>query len=67
MRIKDKKEGLKVFGIFALPGLFVFAAVVIIPFLYGLYLTFTDWNGISSATNLVGFDNYVNVFKDTEF
>lgn len=67
MRIKNKKEGLKIFGIFALPGIFVFVAVVIIPFLYGLYLTFTDWNGISSATNLIGFENYVNVFKDTEF
>lgn len=67
MNIKDKKEGLKTFAIFALPGILVFAAVVIIPFLYGTYLTFTDWNGISADTNLVGFSNYVEVFKDVEF
>ena len=67
MNIKDKKEGLKTFAIFALPGILVFVTVVIIPFLYGTYLTFTDWNGISADTNLVGFANYVEVFKDVEF
>lgn len=67
MNIKDKKEGLKTFATFALPGILVFVAVVIIPFLYGTYLTFTDWNGISADTNLVGFSNYVEVFKDVEF
>lgn len=67
MGIKDKREGLKTFGIFALPGLFAFVAVVIIPFLYGVYLTFTDWNGISSTTSLVGISNYISVFQDKEF
>lgn len=67
MGIKDKKEGLKTFGIFALPGLFAFVAVVIIPFIYGLYLTFTDWNGISSSTSFIGTTNYIAVFKDVEF
>ncbi|WP_271716151.1 carbohydrate ABC transporter permease [Anaeromicropila herbilytica] len=65
--MKDKKEGIKTFTIFALPGLFVFAAVVIIPFLYGLYLTFTDWDGISTNTSIVGAANYIEVFKDAEF
>ena len=67
MEIKDRKEALKTFAIFALPGIFVFAAVVIMPFLYGTYLTFTDWNGISASTNLVGVSNYIEVFKDVEF
>jgi raffinose/stachyose/melibiose transport system permease protein len=67
MGIKDKKEGLKTFSIFALPGLFVFVTVVIIPFLYGVYLTFTDWNGISADTTIVGTANYIQVFKDVEF
>ena len=55
MEIKSRKQSLKIFGIFALPGIFAFTAVVIIPFLYGLYLTFTDWNGISSNTNIIVF------------
>jgi raffinose/stachyose/melibiose transport system permease protein len=64
---KNRKERLKTFTIFALPGILVFVAVVIVPFLYGLYLTFTDWNGISSETNFIFLNNYIEVFKDSEF
>lgn len=60
-------EKLKNFCSFALPGCFIFFAVVIIPFLYGFYLTLTDWNGVSQEKNIVGFSNYIDVFKDTDF
>ena len=39
--MKSKSNG-KDFCTFALPGLFCFLAVVIVPFLYGVYLTLTD-------------------------
>ena len=61
--IYDIKAGL----MFALPGLLVFFLVVIIPFVYGFYLTFTDWNGVSQVKSMVGFQNYIDTFKDTEF
>ena len=32
---------------FAGPGTVLFLAVVIVPFVYGLYLTFTSWDGVS--------------------
>lgn len=44
-----------------------FFAVMIIPFLYGIYLTFTNWDGISTTSSLVGFSNYVAVFNDSVF
>ncbi len=44
-----------------------FVAVIIIPFLYGVYLTFTDWNGISKEINFIGFQNFAEVFADVEF
>lgn len=53
--------------LFTGPTLFAFFAVMIIPFLYGIYLTFTNWDGISTTSSLVGFDNYVSVFKDAVF
>ncbi|WP_424766621.1 carbohydrate ABC transporter permease [Paenibacillus sp. sgz302251] len=53
--------------LFTGPTLFAFLAVMIVPFLYGIYLTFTNWDGISTTSNLVGFENYVSVFKDTAF
>lgn len=41
--------------------------VTVIPLIYGIYLTFTDWDGISSQVNIVGLTNYVGAFKDTAF
>lgn len=64
--MKAKKRG-KDFGIFALPGMFCFAAVVVVPFLYGVYLTFTDWNGVSQTKNFIGWKNYAGVIQDRQF
>lgn len=64
---RKKSERIKNLCIFALPGIFVFCAVVIIPFIYGFYLTLTDWNGVSQAKNLVGAANYLQVFQDADF
>lgn len=52
---------------FALLGMFCFFAVVIIPFLYGIYLTFTDWDGVSSEKNFIWFENFKGVIRDGEF
>lgn len=45
----------------------VFAAVVIIPFLYGLYLTFTSWDGVSASKPFVGMANYLSTFADAAY
>ena len=45
----------------------VFAAVVIIPFLYGLYLTFTSWDGVSKQKPFVALQNYMATFADTAY
>lgn len=57
----------KDFCVFALPGLFCFLAVVIVPFIYGVYLTLTDWDGVSRVKNFVGLANFAQVMKDTQF
>jgi len=49
------------------PTLFTFTCVLILPFVYGVYLTFTDWNAISDTYSFVGFQNYATVFTDKEF
>jgi len=66
MRAK-KMRSIKDFLVFALPGCFVFFMVVMVPFLYGFYLTLTDWNGISSEKRIVGLENYREVMRDIEF
>ncbi len=55
------------FLMFAGPAMFAFFAVIIIPFFYGVFLTFTDWDGIAVEKNIIGLANYVKVFQDTDF
>lgn len=44
-----------------------FFAVVILPFIYGLYLTFTSWDGVSKSKPFVGFANYISAFADADY
>ena len=48
-------------------GTLLFAGVVILPFIYGLYLTFTSWDGVSRSKPFVGIANYTAAFADTAF
>ena len=50
----------------AFTPLVIFTVVLVIPFINGLYYTFTDWDGFES-TKLVGFSNYVKSFQDPTF
>ncbi len=62
-----KKNTLKNVGTFLLfggPSTFAFTAVVLIPFIVGLYLTFTNWDVATNDGSLIGFSNYVDVFHD---
>ena len=54
------KHKVKDFCLFGLPG-------VIIPFIYGVYLTFTDWDGVSSEKHFIWFENFKGVIRDGEF
>lgn len=49
--MRNKNKG-KDFCMFALPGMFCFFAVVIIPFVYGVYLTLTDWDGVAKTKKI---------------
>lgn len=44
-----------------------FASVVIIPFIYGLYLTLTSWDGVSRDKPFVGLANYTSTFADSAY
>ena len=67
MKKEGFKEKLAQYALFAGPGMIIFLLVVAIPIFYGVYLTFTDWDGIARVKNFIGFENYVALFEDTEF
>jgi multiple sugar transport system permease protein len=47
--------------------LMIYFMWIIYPMLYSVYLSFTDWDGISPNPNLVGFANYQRLFGDRDF
>lgn len=57
----------KIFGLFAGISTLAFLAIVILPFLYGISLTFTNWDGIHNKYDFIGFLNYLNLIKDEVF
>ncbi|MBQ9414625.1 MAG: sugar ABC transporter permease [Clostridia bacterium] len=67
--MKQNKLSYKIqqYLLFAGPGTVLFFAVVMVPFVYGLYLTFTSWDGVSATKPFVGFDNFVQAFTDGDY
>ena len=59
---RKTKKFLKFAGI----PLVIFTIVLIVPFVNGVYYTFTDWDGFE-VTKLVGFENYADSFVDPKF
>jgi len=53
--------------LFLLPTLIAFLMVIIIPFIFGIYYSFTDWQGTGAVTESVGFANYAAVFQEPGF
>ncbi|MGE6257478.1 carbohydrate ABC transporter permease [Heyndrickxia sporothermodurans] len=54
------------YWLFLAPTLIALTIVVILPLIFGVYYSFTNWNGIESP-NFIGIENYINLFKDQEF
>jgi raffinose/stachyose/melibiose transport system permease protein len=48
-----------------IPAVILFLTFHTFPVLMGVFYSFTNWNGLSQTYHLVGFKNYVNVFKDS--
>lgn len=60
-----KRTGLQF--LFTGPAIFAFLAVIIAPFVYGIYMTFFQWDGISASMPFVGKANYIAVIQDSKF
>ena len=67
VKTKNKLGNAKLFLIFALPSVFIWFSVVVLPFFYGVGITFTDWDGMAMDINFIGLANYYDVFTDPTF
>jgi len=56
------------FFLFLLPAVFAFCMVIVIPFIMGIYYSFTNWNAITgTAVEWVGLKNYFAIKSDLTF
>jgi multiple sugar transport system permease protein len=67
MAAKRRQEAVTGY-LFMAPALIVFLVFLIIPIAASIYLSFTDWNGITpvldkGAYKMVGFDNYSDLLR----
>ena len=67
MERNTMKYKVKQYLMFAGVSTVLFCAVVILPFIYGLYLTFTSWDGVSKEKPFVGLTNYIATFQDAAY
>ncbi|WP_330292998.1 carbohydrate ABC transporter permease [Streptomyces sp. NBC_00576] len=51
---------------FALPAVLLFAFVVLVPSVRGVYYAFTDWDGLDPHFSFVGLDNFSELFRDPD-
>lgn len=65
---KDKKIEKLVFWLFLAPALFSFLMVQIIPFMFGIYYSFTNWSATAQLSiDFIGMKNYIEAFQDPSF
>jgi len=50
-----------------LPALLLFGVFMVYPFVNGIVLSLTNWNGYSPTRDFVGADNFLRIFRDTNF
>lgn len=56
----------KWFPVFALPTVLAFLVAFVIPFIMGIYLSFTKFTTVTNA-KWVGIDNYIKAFSNPDF
>src|SRR5690606_32776786 len=61
-----QKSMKKYFALFALPTIIAFSVAFVLPFILGVYLSFTEFTTVNDA-KWVGLSNYVKAFSNQDF
>ncbi len=58
----------RIFVYFLIPALGGFLLMVVLPFMMGVYYSFTNWSGLNTGRQIfIGFENYIELFTDFRF
>src|SRR5258708_6151042 len=64
-RLKIYWNSPAILNLMYIPALLLFGIFILYPFIQGIRLSFTDWNGFSPTYNWVGLDKYQRLLSDT--
>lgn len=54
------------FWLYLIPGFVLFAVVILVPLVWNVFLSFTEWRGIRPPV-FIGLENWIKLFQDTKF
>jgi raffinose/stachyose/melibiose transport system permease protein len=60
----DLKKSFKATNIMYIPALLLLFIFIVVPFINGFRISFTNWNGYSQKINYVGFENFKYMLSD---
>lgn len=63
----QRREIRKLILLFFVPALFIWITTMVIPFFYGIFISFTKWDGISTEFTFIGLQNYAKIFSTARF
>jgi multiple sugar transport system permease protein len=66
MKIMENKARLYIM-LFLVPSILGFIVFSFIPMISALYLSFTNWDVIGGAPDIIGFKIFIDIFKSVEF
>lgn len=53
--------------LFLFPTVFAFLMVIVIPFILGIFYSFSNWDGVRANAQFVGLKNYATIFTEPAF
>ncbi|NLM78764.1 MAG: sugar ABC transporter permease [Ruminococcaceae bacterium] len=63
----QKRDTWKLILLFFLPAVFIWLTTLVIPFFYGIWISFVKWDGIGNNYTFVGIANYTKIFRSAKF
>lgn len=63
----QKRDVWKLILLFFVPAMFVWLTTMVIPFLYGIWISFVQWDGIGNNYEFIGLGNYIKIFSNAKF
>ena len=67
MLVTRKWDKWKLILLFFCPAVLIWMTTMLIPFLYGIFISFTKWDGIADNYTIIGLANYEKVFNTSKF